>query len=290
MTILVTAAGGALGHLIVDALIARGTLPGDIVAGARTVSKAADLAEKGVRVVPLDYGVPESIDAALEGVDSVVLVSGSEPGVRVAGHRNVIDAAVRAGVELIAYTSIAHADSIELPLGPDHKATEEAILASGLPFVLLRNNWYIENYLGDLAQAAHTGILTSSVGDATVAAAARIDYAEAAAVVLLEEGHAGRTYELAGPAVGYADIAAAMGEVLGREVAYVAVSSEDLAAGLAAAGLDEGTAGFVVALNEGIARGELSDADATLAQLIGRPTTSWVDAFRVAQASAVAAH
>jgi len=280
MTILVTAASGQLGHLVVDALLARGASPDSIVAGARTVAKAADLADKGVRVVPLDYSAPESIDAALEGVDSVLLISGSEPGSRLAGHTNVIDAAVRAGVKKLVYTSVSHADTVELVLAPDHKATEEAIAASGIPAVLLRNNWYIENYAGDLAGAAQTGVLSAAVGDAAVAAAARVDFAEAAAVVLLEDGHTGRTYELAGPRATYADIAAAMGEVLGREVAYVPATPEELSARLASFGLDEGTVGFVVALDAGIAGGALDVSETDLTDLIGRPTTSWVEAFR----------
>jgi NAD(P)H dehydrogenase (quinone) len=280
MTILVTAAGGHLGHLVIDALLARGAAPETIVAGARTVSKAADLADAGIRVVPLDYTLPESIDAALDGIDTVLLVSGSEPGSRLQGHRNVIDAAARAGVTKLVYTSIAHADTVEFALAPDHTATEEAIAASGIPAVLLRNNWYIENYAGDLATAAQTGVLSAAVGDAAVAAAARTDYAEAAAVVLLEDGHTGRAYELAGPAVTYADIAAAMSEVLGREVTYAPITLDELAARLASFGLDEGTIGFVTALDEGISRGVLADADPTLSELIGRPTTSWVDALR----------
>ncbi|MFI8633736.1 SDR family oxidoreductase [Microbacterium sp. NPDC077663] len=280
MTILVTAAGGHLGHLVVDALLARGAAPDTIVAGARTVSKAADLADKGVRVVPLDYTVPESIDAALEGVDTVLLVSGSEPGGRLEGHRNVIDAAARAGVAKLVYTSATHADTSDLILAPDHKATEEAITASGLPAVILRNNWYIENYAGDLATAAQTGVLSAAVGDGAVAAAARADYAEAAAVVLLEDGHLGRTYELGGPRATYSDIAAAMGEVLGREVVYTPVTADDLAARLASFGLDEGTVGFVVTLDTDISRGVLDVASSDLTDLIGRPTTSWTEALR----------
>ncbi|MEW1836082.1 SDR family oxidoreductase [Microbacterium sp. NPDC079995] len=286
MTILVTAAGGHLGHLVVDALLARGAAPDTVVAGARTVAKAADLADKGVRVVPLDYTVPASIDAALEGVDTVLLVSGSEPGGRLEGHRNVIDAAVRAGVAKLVYTSATHADTSDLILAPDHKATEEAIAASGLPAVILRNNWYMENYAGDLATAAQTGVFSAAVGDGAVAAAARADYAEAAAVVLLEEGHLGRTYELGGSRATYGDIAGAMGEVLGREVVYAPATPEELATRLASFGLDEGTVGFVVTLDTDISRGALDVSSPDLTDLIGRPTTSWTEALRaVAPAS-----
>ncbi|MFC8681339.1 NAD(P)H-binding protein [Microbacterium ureisolvens] len=283
MTILVTAAGGQLGHLVIDALLRRGIAASDIVAGARTVSKVADLVERGIRVVPLDYTAPASVAAALDGVDSVLLISGSEPGKRYEGHVNVIEAAKTAGVGKLVYTSLAHADTIDFVLAPEHKATEEALVASGLPAVILRNNWYAENYLPDVLRAADTGEIAASVGDATVVAASRADYAEAAAVVLTEDGHVGRTYELSGDtAVSYADIAAAAAIVLERAVGYAPITRTQLEESLAGAGLDAGTIGFVAAMEDGIARGVLSDADPTLARLIGRPTTPIADALRAA--------
>ncbi|GAA5203397.1 SDR family oxidoreductase [Microbacterium jejuense] len=283
MTILVTAAGGQLGHLVIDALIDRGVAPAEIVAGARTVAKAVDLAERGVRVVPLDYTAPESVAAALEGVDAVLLVSGSEPGTRYEGHKNVIDAASAAGISKLVYTSLSHADAVDFVLAPEHKATEEYLAASGVPAVVLRNNWYTENYTPDALRAAETGVIAASVGDAVVAAASRADYAEAAAVVLLEDGHVGSTYELSGDtAVSYADLAAAAAEALGRDVAYVPVSREQLEAALAEAGLDAGTVGFVAEMEAGIARGVLADADPALARLLGRPTTPVAEGLRTA--------
>lgn len=283
MTILVTAAGGQLGHLVIDALLARGTAPSEIVAGARTTSKVADVAARGIRVVELDYLVPATIAAALEGIDTVLLISGSEPGKRLDGHRNVIDAARAAGVAKLVYTSVSHADSVDFVLAPEHKATEEALAASGVPAVVLRNNWYTENYTPDVLRAAETGVIAASVADAVVAAASRADYAEAAAVVLVEDGHIGRTYELSGDtAISYADIAAAAGNVLGRHVAYVPVTREQLEEALTEAGLDAGTVGFVAEMEAGIGRGVLADADPTLARLIGRPTTPIVEGLRAA--------
>lgn len=287
MTILVTAAGGQLGHLVIDALLDRGVPAGEIVAGARTVSKAADLADRGIRVVPLDYTAPESVAAALDGVDAVLLISGSEPGNRYEGHRAVIDAARSAGTAKLVYTSLSHADTVDFVLAPEHKATEEYLAASGVPAVVLRNNWYTENYVPDALRAAETGVIAASVGDGTVAAASRADYAAAAAVVLIEDGHLGRTYELSGDAaVSYADLASAAGEAVGREVAYVPVTREQLEAALADAGLDAGTIGFVAEMEAGIARGVLADADPTLARLIGRPTTPVAEGLRAAVAAA----
>jgi NAD(P)H dehydrogenase (quinone) len=280
MTILVTGATGQLGRLIVESLLERGASADQIVAGARDVSKAADL---GVRAVHLDYTDPASIAAALDGVDSVVLVSGSEVGQRVAQHQAVIDAAAAAGVSKFVYTSAPKATTSDLVLAPEHKATEEAIAASGLPAVILRNNWYTENYVRDLATAAETGVLSSGAGDGRVASASRKDYADAVAVVLLEDGHIGEVYELGGDvAWTYSDLAAAFSEILGREVTYVPLSFDEQVSALRGFGLDEGTVGFVAALDAGIRGGALADTDGTLSRLIGRPTTPLVEGLRAA--------
>lgn len=280
MTILVTGATGNLGRLIIASLIERGADPQSIVAGARDVAKGADL---GVRVVHLDYTQPSSITAALEGVDSVVLVSGSEVGQRVAQHQAVIDAAQAAGIEKFVYTSAPKATTSDLVLAPEHKATEELIAAAGLPAVILRNNWYTENYAADLARAAETGVLAAGVGDGRVASASRKDFADAVAVVLLEDGHIGQVYELGGDvAWDYHELAAAISEVTGRPVRYQSLTADEQTAALEAAGLDAGTVGFVVALDGGIRDGALADTDGTLARLIGRPTTPLVDGLRTA--------
>ncbi|MBN9177920.1 MAG: SDR family oxidoreductase [Microbacterium sp.] len=285
MTILVTGAGGHLGHLVVDALLARGVAASDIVAGARTIAKLDDLHGRGVRTAHLDYDDPATIAAALEGVDRVLLISASEPGTRYAGHKNVIDAAVQAGVAQFVYTSVSKATSFDWPLGAEHKQTEEALAASGLPTVILRNDWYTENYVGDVQRAAESGVIAASVGDGRVAAASRRDYAEAAAVVLTEDGHIGQVYELAGDAsLTYDDLAAAAAEVLGRDVAYVRLTHDEYVAGLQSAGLDAGTAEFVASMDDGIRAGVLADTDGTLSRLIGRPTTPVAEGLRAALA------
>jgi NAD(P)H dehydrogenase (quinone) len=281
MTILVTAASGNLGRLVIDALIARGAAPAEIVAGARDTARLADVAARGIRMVELDYARPETIAPALDGVDSVLLISGTAFGERVAQHRNVIEAAKAAGVSKLAYTSGPKADTAELVLLPEHRATEEVIAEVGVPAVILRNNWYTENYAQDVALAASTGVIAAATGSGRVASAPRADFAEAAAVVLLEDGHVGEVYELGGDRPWtFEELAAAASEVLGRDVAFVAQTPEERVASLVAAGLDEGTAGFVAAIDEGIARGDLADSDGTLARLIGRPTTPLVDALR----------
>jgi NAD(P)H dehydrogenase (quinone) len=280
-TYLVTASNGHLGHLVVEALLARGIDPAQVVAGARSPEKIADFAARGVRTVELDYDRPDTIASALDGVVRVLLISGSVPGARVEGHRNVIEAARAAGVDRLVYTSAPQASTFDYALGADHRATEAALIESGLPAVVVRNNWYHENYAADIARAIETGVVASSVGDARIASASRADYAAGAAAALVEDGHVGQVYEFAGDvAWTFDDFAAAASEALGREVVYERLTSEQLAAGLAAAGLDEGTVGFVVGLDQAIAAGVLASSDGTLSRIIGRPTTPLVDGLR----------
>ncbi|MBB3156354.1 NAD(P)H dehydrogenase (quinone) [Microbacterium proteolyticum] len=280
MTLLVTAASGQLGRLVVDALLQRGVPASDLVAGVRTLSKADDLAARGVGVVELDYARPETLAPAFTGVDRVLLISGTDAD-RVSGHRNVIAAARDAGVGRLVYTSAPRVDEIDYALGADHKATEEAIAGSGLSATVLRHNWYTENYLDAVARAADTGAIVAAVGDARVASASRRDYAEAAALALTTDELAGRTLEVGGDvAWTYDDLAQAATEVLGRPVTYTAVTVEQLTAGLEAAGLDAGTAAFVAGIDDAIARGALSRTDGTLSRLLGRPTTPLVEGLR----------
>ncbi len=283
MTTLVTGASGKLGHLVVEALIARGADPASIVAGARDLTKLADLQAQGVRAALVDYDDPATLDAALAGVDAVLLISASEPGKRLAGHLNVIDAASRAGVSKLVYTSAPKASTFDWALGAEHRATEAAIAASKVPAVVVRNNWYVENYVADAQRAADSGVIAASVGEGRVAAATRKDFAEGAAVVLLEDGHIGQVYEFGGDTpVDYDGIAAAASAALGREVVYTRLTTAEHVAALEAAGLDTAVAEFVAGIDTGIRDGVLADTDGTLSRLIGRPTTSFVDGLRAA--------
>ncbi|HXH34779.1 MAG TPA: SDR family oxidoreductase [Plantibacter sp.] len=278
MSVVVTGATGHLGHLVVEHLLARGTDPSSIVATGRRAEALADLAEQGVRTATVDFTEPATLDAVLESGDVLLLVSGSEVGQRVAQHANVIDAAKRAGVARIVYTSAPKADTSALVLAPEHKATEELIRASGIPFTFLRNGWYTENYAQTVQQATATGSFVGSVGNGRVSSASRTDYAEAAAVVLVTEGHEGAVYELSGDvAWTHEQLAQTIGELAGREVVYQDLSPEDHAAALTAAGLDEGTVGFVVALDGNTRDGLLGDTSGDLSRLIGRPTTPLVE-------------
>ncbi|MFE5308239.1 SDR family oxidoreductase [Isoptericola sp. NPDC056605] len=288
MTIAVTGTSGHLGRLVVESLLARGAAPADVVALARSTAKVADLAGPdgpGVVVREADYDRPETLVPALDGVEVLVLVSGSEVGRRVPQHQAVIEAAKGAGVRRVVYTSAPHADTSPLILAPEHKATEELLAASGLATTVLRNGWYTENYLGDVQQARETGEIARSVGDGRVASASRADYAEAAAVVALDArrdgAHDGAVYELSGDvAWDFDELAAAATEIVGRPVTYRRLTADEHREQLLAAGLDEGTAGFVVALDGDTRAGLLAETSGDLARLIGRPTTPLLDGLR----------
>jgi NAD(P)H dehydrogenase (quinone) len=274
MTIVVTGATGQLGRLTVDSLLERGVPAADIRALGRSAERLAPLAALGVQTVVIDFEQPETLDDAFAGGDALLLVSGSEVGKRIPQHRNAIEAAVRAGVGRIVYTSAPHATDTDLILAPEHAETERLLTESGLPVTVLRNNWYTENYTGQVDIAAATGELVGSAAGGRVASASRKDYAEAAAVVLTTDGHEGAVYELGGDvAWTFDDLAATIGDLLGRPVSYRSVTPEAHTAALREKGLDEGTAGFVVALDGNIRDGALAEVTGTLSELIGRPTT-----------------
>ncbi|SDE68116.1 NAD(P)H dehydrogenase (quinone) [Blastococcus fimeti] len=269
----VTGATGHLGRLAVTHLLDRGIRAADVVAVVRDAGKAADLAERGVQVRAADYDDAAAVKAALAGVDRLLFVSGSEAGRREAQHRNVVAAAQAGGVQRIAYTSIARADSNSTPLAIEHRATEEMLRGSGIDTVLLRNSWYVENYTAQLEQYRATGAIVGAAGEGRVAAAPRADYAEAAVAALLADVPGSATYELGGPAFTMSELAAVLGDVTGTDLAYRDLSPADFRAGLVAAGLDEGTAEFVLALELATAAGELDVPSTDLERLLGRPAT-----------------
>ncbi|WP_062302626.1 NmrA family NAD(P)-binding protein [Demequina subtropica] len=280
-TYAVTGASGHLGRLVVESLLARGVAAADIVAIARTTSKAQDLADRGVELRFGDYDDAASLDAALAGVDRLVLVSASEVGRRVAQHEAVIGAAERAGVSRIVYTSLLGAATTSNPLAPEHVATERALADSPIPATVLRNSWYLENYTGQIGTYTATGTVLGATGGATIAAAARADYAEAAAVAALQDAE-GQTYELGGTRFTLEDLAAAVASTTGAEVTASDVTVDQLAATFQEVGMDAGTAGFWASIDGSIAKGELDTASTALEDLIGRPATSLADAVAAA--------
>ncbi|WP_137110987.1 SDR family oxidoreductase [Rhodobacter sp. SY28-1] len=265
MTIAITGATGQLGRLAIAALKARGAKP---VALARDPSKA----DLGVETRAFDY--TKSDPAALQGVDTLVLISSNDFNDRVGQHRNVIAAAKAAGVQRLIYTSILKGDRNPMILAQDHIATEAALRESGLAATILRNGWYTENYTGSLAASVQHGAMIGAAGEGRVNSAARKDYAEAIAVTALDNAHAGKAYELAGDiAHSGSDFAAAVAKAADKPVAYVSMPQADYAQALTGFGLPEGFAQILADCDARAGEGVLSDDSRTLSRLIGRPTT-----------------
>lgn len=275
MTIAVTGATGQLGRLVIQTLKAR--IPASqIVALARDPAKAADL---GVSVRAADYAKPETLGPALAGVDALLLISSDAVGQRVAQHGAVIEAAKAAGVKRIAYTSILRADASPLILADEHKTTEALIKASGLTYALLRNGWYVENYTGGLAGAVAAGAMVGASGEGRISAAARRDYAEAAAVVISTLDAENRIYELAGDtAFTRADLAAEVSRQTGKTIPYADMPEAEYASILEGFGLPAPYAAIIAQSDVGAAQGGLFDDGRQLSTLIGRPTTTLAQA------------
>ncbi|TSD48723.1 SDR family oxidoreductase [Rhodococcus sp. KBS0724] len=283
MSIAVTGATGNLGHLVVEALITRGTPASDIVAVVRNPEKAADLAARGVVVRKADYTDVAALEAAFAGVDKVVLISGSEVGQRLAQHTNVINAAKAAGVGFIAYTSILNAQDTVMKLAAEHKATEDVLAASGVAFALLRNGWYWENFLNDLAGVIERGAVVGAGADGKVAGAARADYADAAAAVVTTDGHEGAVYELGGDErLTYAQFAEKVSEFAGKSVAYQFVSEDAYKGILESVGLPAPVAEILADSDAAIATGALDTESGDLQKLIGRSSTPVAEVLKQA--------
>lgn len=272
--IALTGATGQLGQFVVEELL-KTVAAKEIVAIVRNPAKAEALSKQGVLVRQADYGDQAALTQALAGVDKLLLISSSEVGQRAAQHRNVINAAKTAGVKFIAYTSLLHADKSPLGLHVEHVETEKMLADSGIPYALLRNGWYSENYLASAPAALAHGVFIGAAGDGKIASATRADYAAAAARVISEEGHAGKVYELAGDnGWTLTELVALLSKASGKNVVYQNLSEADFAAALKGAGLPEAFANLLADSDAGAAKGGLFDDSKTLSKLIGRPTTS----------------
>ncbi len=282
--IVITGASGQLGRLVIQSLLTK--VPANrIVAAVRNPEKASDLAALGVQVRRADYTDSASLNAAFQGAEKVLLISSSEVGQRLAQHRNAIDAAKRAGVALLAYTSLLHADTSPLGLAGEHVATEAWLKQSGVPFVLLRNGWYTENYLASIPPALQHGAFIGSAGEGRIASAARADYAEAAAIALTRPEQSGKVYELAGDdAYTLAGFAAELSRQSGKAIPYVDMPENEYKSALVGAGLPEPIAGLLADSDSGASRGGLFDDTRQLSALIGRPTTPLAVSMRAALA------
>ena len=279
MSFVITGATGQLGTLVVQKLLGRGVKADDIVATGRSLDRLEALRAQGVRTAVLDYNNPA--DGVINAGDTVLLISGSEVGQRIAQHGNVVVAAKAAGAARIVYTSVVGADATSLLVAPEHAATEDAIKDSGLTYTFLRNGWYHDNYQPAFEQARQTGVVVSSAQEGRVSSASRADYAEAAAVVLIGTGHDNATYELGGDTSWtMRDLADTFAEVLGRPVTLHEVTTDEHVSVLREAGLDDATIGFITTLDSNTADDTLLVTSGDLSRLIGRPTTPIAEAVR----------
>ncbi|GAB7103702.1 SDR family oxidoreductase [Streptomyces phaeofaciens JCM 4814] len=281
MSIVVTGATGHLGRLVVEQLLEK--VPADrITAVVRDEAKAADLAARGVRLAVADYNTPETFDGLFAAGDKVLLISGNEfDKGRPQQHQVVIDAAKAAGVALLAYTSAP--GSLTAALADDHRATERALTASGVPYSLLRNGWYHENYTEQLAPVLEHNAVVAAAGDGRISSASRADYAAAAVAVLTGEGHENSTYELGGDvAWSLAEYAAELSRQTGKEIAYNSVPGDALVGILTGAGLPGHFAEILAGVDASIEKGELVVSTGDLSRLAGRPTTPLAEAITAA--------
>ncbi len=285
MSTVVTGASGHLGRLVVDQLLAAGTPPAQIVATGRDVGKLADLVQTGVTVRRADFTDPATLDEAFAGAEAMVLVSTTTVGERFDNARNAIDAAARAGVSRIVYTSLVNASTAQMTLADEHRRTEDYLRASGTAFVILRNGWYLENYTDQLPMITQYHALLGSAHDGRVSAVSRADLAAAAVAVLTQDGHLGATYELGGTPFTLTELAATISDVLGTPIAYQDMPVADYTATLTGAGLPPEMAAAVADADAGLARGELFTASEDLVKLIGRPATTAHEAVRNAVAA-----
>lgn len=278
--IAITGATGQLGQQVFANLL-NTTAAHQLVAVVRNPAKADALSQQGVVVRQADYGDEAALTRALQGVDKLLIISSSEVGQRAPQHRNIINAAKTAGVKFIAYTSLLHADTSPLGLADEHIATEKMLADSGIPYALLRNGWYTENYLASVPPALEHGVFIGAAGEGKIASATRADYAAAAARVITEEGHAGKVYELAGDhGWTLSELAAELTKQSGKNVVYQNLSQADFAAALKSVGLPDGLAEMLADSDVGASKGGLFDDSHTLSKLIGRPSTSLADSVK----------
>jgi NAD(P)H dehydrogenase (quinone) len=281
MSIVVTGATGQLGGLVIADLLAAGVPAAGITAVARSKEKAAELVEQGVQVHVADYDQPGTLKGAFQAGDRVLLISGSEVGKRTPQHTVVIEAATAAGVAQLAYTGVFGGPKADFALADEHRATEQLILDSGLPYTFLRNNWYSEMYVKEIAGFVQRGAIVNNVAPGSrIATATRADYAAAAAVVVSGDGHLNKAYELSGDTSWtFEEFAAEVSKQTGKTVVHTSVSAAENKAILVKVGLPEGFAEILVGVDEAISRGALAGTPGDLSRLTGRPTTPIADSI-----------
>jgi NAD(P)H dehydrogenase (quinone) len=290
MSLVITGASGHLGRRTAELLLdTPGVDPADVVLVTRDPSRLDDLAARGAVVRRGDFSDPATLGDAFAGATRVLIVSTDVVGARLEGHRAAVDAAAAAGAQLIAYTSIPNpVDGNPAGVVPDHKATEEAIAASGVAYTFLRNALYSEYRIPEAQAAVASGQFHHNMGDGRTAYVSREDCAAAAAAVLAGgDEHADKAYDITGPELlGGADLARIYGEAGGVEVEAIAVDDDAFAAGLVAAGLPEAAVPLIVSFGRAIREGWLEVLSGDVEALTGRAPRSVKDVVAGALAAA----
>ncbi len=275
----ITGATGQLGKLVIKQLKEKAE-KNNIVAFVRNPEKAE---ESGVETRHFDYNKPESLTEQLEGIERLLLISSNEIGQRVRQHKNVIDAAKKAGIRWIVYTSLLHADSTTINLAGEHLETEKLLKDSGIDYTILRNGWYTENYTNSIKGALAGGAFIGSAGSGKISSAARADYAEAAAVVLADVSYKGKVLELAGDnAYTLSDLAAEISKQTGEDIPYKNLPEAEYAKVLKSYGVPEFFAAAIASWDVSASKGDLFDNGQQLSKLIGRSATSMKESVKAA--------
>lgn len=271
MKVLVTGATGKLGSKVVESLLK--TLPAnELAVSVRSAEKAENLRARGVEVRQGDFDHPDTLDEAFKGIDRLLIISADgDNETRIRQHTNAVLAAERAGVKFIVYTSLANATESKNLMAPPHVATEAAIIKTGIPYSFLRNNWYFENEIGSIQGVLAGAPWVTSAGKGKVGWALQQDYADAAAAVLVGNGHENTVYELSGPLLTQEELASALGDILGKEVPVQQVSDEKYAEIMKGLGLPDFVIPIVVGIQESIRNGSLEVESNDFEKLLGRP-------------------
>ncbi|MFK3963387.1 SDR family oxidoreductase [Ensifer adhaerens] len=272
-TLLVTGATGQLGKLVLDQLLASGIAPARIIATSRDTAKLADYIARGVQARVADFDDPASLDQAFAGADRILIISTDaldQPGKRLKQHLAAVAAAKKAGAKHIVYTSMPSPETSVIPFAPDHLGTENAIKATGIPYTILRNGWYMENLFMALPHALETGQWYSSSGEGRLAHIARGDTAKAAAAALAASTSESHTYTLTGGELRSTDeIAALVAKATGKSLNVVHISDEALAGGLKSAGLPDFLIPIVVSFDANTRGGHIDMVTGDVTALTG---------------------
>lgn len=278
MKIAISAATGHFGQLAIHDLL-KNVDASDIIAIVRNAEKGRQVLPADITIRQADYTDEAALREALTGVDRLLFIS-SIPGGEISRqqqHANVITAAKQAGVNFIAYTSFAHADTAQSPLSQDHIATEKMLKASGLRYSFLRNAWYLENEMTYLQAGAQGQDAVYAAGQGKISFALEREYAEGAArVMTFAEPKA--VYEFGGTPRTYADLASAVSEVTGKSFTFKRVSNADYRQAMLDSGMAATWVDVFVSMQDMMRAGELDVVSSDLPDVLGRPLASLPDA------------